>query len=370
MTAQYVKLLIASNLKHFNLKIKKVESLLKPYLSDTQYIEEYERYVETLKKRGEGVKLLYGKNIYEEVRRLSMAAREIALTEDFDVIHCHDWMTFPAGIEAKKASGKPLVVHVHATEFDRTGGNSTNQYVYDIERSGMEFADRIAAVSYFTKQKIMEHYGIPGDKISVVHNAVDFGDMKKFDIKNQDKVVLFLGRLTLQKGPDYFIEAAKKVLDFDPDVKFIIAGTGDMEARMIDRVAQLGIGNKVLFSGFLSGKDVDKAYQAADLYVMPSVSEPFGITPLEALRNGVPVIISKQSGVSEVLKNALKIDFWDIDEMANKMITVLNYRSLHKDLTHHGSMEVQSFSWNVPAEKCIEIYNLVINAQKKHGAHA
>lgn len=210
----------------------------------------------------------------------------------------------------------------------------------------------------------MEHYGIPEKKIVVVHNAVDFSGDKPFDIKKHEKVVLFLGRLTLQKGPDYFVEAAKKVLDYDPDIKFIIAGSGDMEARLIDRVAQLGIGNKVLFAGFVSGHDVDKAYQAADLYVMPSVSEPFGITPLEALRNNVPVIISKQSGVSEVLKHALKVDFWDIDELANKIISVLNYRSLHHELSKHGVMEVHTFSWNVPAEKCIEIYNNVINEKR------
>ena len=367
MKAEFVKLLIASNLYKYNLKIKRIDTLLTPYLSDAQYRKEYDNYVKLMEKRGDSSKVLYGKNINEEVYRLSLAARMIAETEDFDIIHCHDWMTFPAGMEAKKVSGKPLIVQVHATEFDRTGGNSINDYVYGIEKSGMEYADRVVAVSYFTKQKIMEHYGIPDKKIVVVHNAVDFsGEEHRFDIKKHEKVVLFLGRLTLQKGPDYFIEAAKRVIDYDPDVKFIIAGSGDMESRLVDRVAQLGIGNKVLFAGFVSGNDVDRAYQAADLYVMPSVSEPFGITPLEALRNGVPVIISKQSGVSEVLTHALKVDFWDIDELANKMITVLNYRTLHHELVKHGSMEVHTFNWNVPAQKCIDIYNAVLH-EKHHG---
>jgi glycogen(starch) synthase len=368
MKAEFVKLLIASNLSRYNLKIKRIDSLLKPYISDVQYQKDYDRYVETMKKKGESIKLLYGRNIYEEVYRLSLAARAIAMNEDFDIIHCHDWMTFPAGMEAKKVSGKPLIVHVHSTEYDRTGGNSVNSYVYDIERKGMEFADRIVAVSYFTKEKIMEHYGIRAEKIVVVHNAVEFGNEQKFDIEKHEKVVLFLGRLTLQKGPDYFIEAAKRVIDYDPDVKFIVAGTGDMEARLIDRVAQLGIGNKVLFAGFVSGHDVDRAYQAADLYVMPSVSEPFGLTPLEALRNNVPVIISKQSGVSEVLKHALKVDFWDIDELANKIISVLNYRNLHHELSKHGLMEVHTFSWNVPAQKCIDMYNDVLHERGHAGA--
>ncbi|MGV8087167.1 MAG: glycosyltransferase family 4 protein [Candidatus Woesearchaeota archaeon] len=360
MKAEYVKLMIASNLKKYNVKIKHVDTLLRPYLSDVQYIKEYDRRLELIKNGNVNSNVIYGKNIYEEVYRLSLAAKVIALSDDYDVIHCHDWMTFAAGIEAKKATGKPLVVHVHATEYDRGGGNGVNSHVYNMEREGMMFADRIIAVSNFTKQKLIDHYGISGDKITVVHNAVDFSEDKKFDIKKQDKVVLFLGRLTLQKGPDYFIEAAKKVLDYDPDVRFIIAGNGDMEAKIVDRVAQLGIGNKVLFAGFVSGNDVDKAYRAADLYVMPSVSEPFGITPLEALRNNVPVIISKQSGVSEVLKNALKVDFWDVDELANKIISVLNYRSLHHDLSNHGFMEVHTFSWNIPADKCIEVYNSVI----------
>ncbi|HYD03450.1 MAG TPA: glycosyltransferase family 4 protein [Alphaproteobacteria bacterium] len=366
MRTEYVKLLIASNtnLSKYNFKVKHVETLLAPYQSEAQYQKEYDQYVQSLKNSktssGGGAKLLYGKNIYDEVYRFSLAARDIALTEEFDIIHCHDWMTFPAGIEAKRATGKPLVVHVHATEFDRTGGNSVNDYISHIEYEGMANADRVVAVSYYTKQKIMQHYSIPAEKITVIHNAVDFGEEKKYDIKKHEKVVLFLGRLTLQKGPDYFVEAAKRVLDYDPDVKFIIAGSGDMEARLIDRVAQLGIGHKVLFAGFISGEEVNKAYQAADLYVMPSVSEPFGITPLEALRNGVPVIISKQSGVGEVLKNALKVDFWDIDELANKMISVLNYRNLHHELSKHGSIEVHSFSWNVPAQKCIDVYHEVL----------
>jgi len=358
ISSSHVKLIVASNLKRYSIKIKKFNTLLKPYLSEEGYSQEYQRYIESRKGN---TKPLYGKDIYEEVYRLALTAKLIALSDDYDIIHCHDWMTFPAGIEAKKATGKPLIVHIHATEFDRTGGNGVNQYVYDVEREGMHAADRVIAISEFVKRNIIKNYGVPESKISLVHNGIDYYIPQRFNIRKNEKVVLFLGRLTLQKGPDYFIEAAKKVLDFDPDVKFIIFGTGDMEHKLVQRVAELGIGNNVLFGGFVTGSEVDKAFQLADLFVMPSVSEPFGLTPLEALRNNVPVIISKQSGVSEVLKNALKVDFWDIDELANKIISVLNYRALHHELRHHGSLEVQTFNWNVPAQKCISIYNQLVN---------
>jgi glycosyltransferase involved in cell wall biosynthesis len=360
MKGEHVNLIIASNIAGYKIHIKTIPTLLKPYMSEEKYSEEYQRHVERLKKSSP-TKALYGKDIYEEVYRFSKIARLIALSEEFDIIHCHDWMTFPAGIEAKNATGKPLVLHVHATEFDRTGGNSVNQYVYDMEKVGMQAADRILSVSAFTKNKIIQYYGISADKIEVVHNAVEFPEIAIYEGKKHAKTVLFLGRLTLQKGPDYFIEATKKVIDYDPEIRFIIVGTGDMESRMIDRVAQLGIGQNVLFAGFLSGNEVDKAYQAADLYVMPSVSEPFGITPLEALRNNIPVIISKQSGVSEVLKNALKVDFWDIEEMANMIITTLNYSALHTDLKAHGVSEVQTFNWDIPAEKCVQVYNKLLS---------
>jgi glycosyltransferase involved in cell wall biosynthesis len=272
-------------------------------------------------------------------------------------------MTYKAGIEAKKASGKPLVIHVHATEFDRTGGNGVNQHVYNIEKHGMERADRIITVSQFTKDKVMHHYGIDPNKIDVVHNAVEFTDYdfsnEEFKIKEQDKVVLFLGRITLQKGPDYFVYAAKKCLEVDPNIKFIVAGSGDMERFMIEKAAELGIGDKMLFMGFLRGRDIDRAYRMADVYVMPSVSEPFGITPLEAMRNQTPVIISKQSGVSEVINHCLKVDFWDIDKMANQILGLLHYKECHEELRYHGSREVRKFDWNIPAQKCIDIYNKV-----------
>jgi len=307
---------------------------------------------------------IYGKNLFAEVLRYAKKAAIIAKKYPHDVIHAHDWLTYKAGIEAKKASGKPLVIHVHATEFDRTGGNGVNQFVYDIEREGMEMADKIIAVSNFTKNKIIYNYGVNPDKITVVHNAVEFTNSKynhNFVIKETDKVVLFLGRVTLQKGPDYFIQAAKKALELDPIIKFIVAGAGVMLRQTIEKAAELGIADKVLFTGFINPNEVDKLYKIADLYVMPSVSEPFGITPLEAMRNNVPVLISKQSGVSEVLNHCLKVDFWDIDSMVNKMLGVLKYEALTNTLKHHASIEIQKFNWDEPAKKCLEVYNKTLS---------
>ncbi len=331
-----------------------VRSLLQGY----QTIEGYE--AEHAKMHG--VKDLYGKNLYDEVERYAEAAKDIAVATDFDVIHAHDWMTFKAGIAAKEASGKPLIVQVHATEFDRSGGLGVTPHVYGLEREGMHKADKIITVSEFTKGKIVEHYGIPADKVRVVHNAVEFTerDFRSSGLASREgPLVLFLGRITLQKGPEYFLEAAKKVLEIREDITFVFAGSGDMQKQMIREVAAAGLSDRILFTGWLRGPDVDKMYQMADLYIMPSVSEPFGITPLEAMRNDVPVIISKQSGVSEILTHCLKVDFWDIDELANKILAVLEHRELKGELTRQGKEEVLGISWDVPAEKCITLYKEV-----------
>lgn len=343
--------------------IKEVETLLLPYISYDQYDERYIKFKSQLLQKlketdTDDNQIVYGKNLYEEVYRYSQKAGLIAKMTDFDIIHAHDWLTYKAGIKAKKESGKPLVIHVHATEFDRTGGHP-NQYIYDIEREGMHEADSIIAVSNFTKAKIVEHYGVPAEKVTVIHNAVEFNDndfSKESGLSNKDKVVLFLGRLTMQKGPEYFLEAAHKVLQKDPDIKFVVAGSGDMENFMIEKAAELGISNKVLFSGFLRGADIDRAYQMASTYVMPSISEPFGITPLESMRNGTPTIISKQSGVSEVVNNTFKVDFWDVNELANKMYALTNFKPLHQEMSVNGKNEAYQFSWDEPARKCIDVY--------------
>ncbi len=330
-----------------NLSLNYINSALLPYLNDSSYFS----YL------SESEQDLYGKNLFEEVQKYSLAGEKIAKKTDFDIIHCHDWMTFKAGIKAKKATGKPLIVHVHATDFDRTLDNP-NKIVYNIEKEGMEYADYIIAVSHYTKNKIIRNYGIRPEKIHVVHNGIENNgyELKK-GIKENDDIVLFLGRLTLQKGPEYFIDAAAKVLRVLPETKFVIGGSGEMLGRLIDKTIALGIARNVLFAGHLSGREIDKAYKMAKLYVMPSVSEPFGITPLESIKNSTPVLISKNSGVSEVLQNCLKVDFWDIDEMASKIISVLRYKSLHSCLVENSLSDIKKLSWENAAEKCINIYN-------------
>jgi len=305
----------------------------------------------------------YAGDLFTEVQRYARLASAVAMEESFDVIHAHDWMTYPAGMAVASLTGKPLVVHVHSTEFDRSGEH-VNQRIYDIERAGMHHASRIITVSHYTKKLVESRYGVPGDKIEVVYNAIDLNGkrngIKLHDIRRDEKIVLFLGRITMQKGPEYFLAAAKKVLEVIDNVRFIMAGSGDMIRHTIELAAAMGIGHKVLFTGFLRGDDVDRAFRMADLYVMPSVSEPFGIAPLEALSNDVPVIISKQSGVAEILSHVLKVDFWDVNEMANKIIAVLRHPPLQTTLREHGNFEVRKLSWADSARRCIGVYQSVM----------
>ena len=347
--AEYVKLVGA------NIKVVSIDSPIVGYMTSQGYSSK------TFSK-GSG-NSLYGKDLYKEVYRFSKRVAEIAMKEDFDIIHAHDWMTYQAGLNARKVSGKPLVLHMHATSFDRAANNHVNQYVYDIERKGMHEADHVIAVSNFTKDKVVKHYGVDPNKITVVHNSVDLQEHHFQDggvIKPADNVVLFLGRITVQKGPDYFVHAAKKVQEFLPDTKFIVAGSGDMEGYMINKVAELGMTKDFIFTGFLRGKAVDDVYKMADVYVMPSVSEPFGITPLESMANNTPTIISKQSGVSEVVQNCLQIDFWDVDELTNKIVSVLKHKALAETLQENGTHEVKQFTWDLPARKCKAVYRATL----------
>jgi glycogen synthase len=303
----------------------------------------------------------YGGDMFSEIQRYASLASEIARNESFEVVHAHDWMTYPAGLAVAGLKGAPLVVHVHSTEFDRSGEH-IDQRIYDIERRGMHGAMKVIAVSHLTKNICVHRYGVDPDKVEVVYNAVELNgngfDEEKYKIHNDEKIVLFLGRITFQKGPEYFLAAAKKVLEVVENVKFVMAGSGDMIRRVIEQAAAMGIGHKVLFTGFLRGPDVDKIFKMADLYVMPSISEPFGIAPLEAMSHDVPVLISKQSGVSEVLTHALKCDFWDIDDMANKIIAVLRHPPLASTLRQHGAFDVRRRSWADAAKQCIQVYEM------------
>lgn len=299
----------------------------------------------------------YGSNLMEEVARYALVGASIAQQYNFDVIHAHDWLTYSAGILAKHATGKPLVVHIHATEFDRSGQNYNTQ-VYEIERKGMEAADLVIAVSNLTRKTVIEKYHINPEKVITVHNAVEPTDksLEKSKKNVSEKIVTFLGRITFQKGPEYFIEAAYKILQKDDNVRFVMAGSGDLLEKMIKRVAALKISSHFHFTGFLKGDDVDKMFGLSDVYVMPSVSEPFGISPLEAMRYNVPVVISKQSGVAEVLHNVMKVDFWDIDAMADAIYGLLHYDSMNKMCADLGAKEVDDLKWEAAAAKVAKIY--------------
>ena len=356
-----------------NVKFHEIESLLMPYTGPEYYQAEYEAIIRQKKtgyagqgngEQSEEISSHYCGDMFREIHRYAASAVSLAAREEFDVVHAHDWMTYPAGVAVAAVSGKPLVVHVHSTEFDRSGEH-VNQMIYDIERKGLHAADKIIAVSHLTRSIIISRYGIVGEKVEVVYNGVERNGhagavFDKVGIRSNEKIVLFLGRITMQKGPEYFLMAAKKVLEVMDNVNFVMAGSGDMMHRTIEMAAEMGIGQKVLFTGFLHGADVEKVYDMADLYVMPSVSEPFGIAPLEALNHDVPVLISKQSGVAEVLTHVLKVDFWDIEEMANKIIAVLKYPSLQMTLREHGNFEVRKLRWEDSARKCIEVYEDVM----------
>ncbi|MEE4285925.1 MAG: glycosyltransferase family 4 protein [Mariniphaga sp.] len=346
-----------------------VQSQVIPYMNEDEFwklknkpLPPKVRFVKT----NEGLKINfsggYGINLMEEIKNYAVVAEIIARKNNFNLIHAHDWLAYPAGIAAKKASGKPLVIHVHATDFDRSGGN-VNPTVYAIEREGMEMADKIIAVSNFTRQTIIEKYNIPPEKIVTVYNAVESVTKEyKSNFKKgvNEKLVTFLGRITMQKGPEYFIEAAHLVIKKTDNVRFVMAGSGDKMNEMVERVAQLGMADKFHFTGFLKGDDVNQMFQMTDVFVMPSVSEPFGIVPLEAMQAEVPVIISNQSGVSEILNHAIKIDFWDTYAMADAIYGLITYPALAGFLKKSGKKEVGGLKWQHSARRVQEVYESVL----------
>lgn len=372
-----------------NLETFAIPSLLSPYLDEQSFGEiaslfgqggqrysvfelqemaarARERYIAEAAAAGEaGVanpKERYGRDIFQEVARFTNNVVALMVDREFDVIHAHDWMTYPAGVALSQITGKPLVVHVHSLEYDRSGA-AVNPRIFEIERLGVTHARTVIAVSYYTMSVVHQQHGVPLEKIQVVHNGVYPKEVVQSYRRSQnwpEHVVLFLGRITFQKGPDYFVEAAARVIPHVPDVLFVMAGSGDMLPRLVNRVGELGIGQYFYFPGFLRGEDVERMFSVADLYVMPSVSEPFGISALEAISFDTPVIISRQSGVSEVLSHALKVDFWDLDRLADLMINALVHNELRDDMVSMAREEVKRLHWDAAALKTAEIYRKVL----------
>ena len=317
-------------------------------------------------------------NLFKRVSHYTTSCRNISDVENFDIIHAHDWMTFKAAIKIKKSKNKPLIVHVHSTEVDRQGINNIKKEIYNIEKNGMEIADKIIAVSNFTKKRIIKYYKISPKKIEVIHNAItlkrsgcnkkEIDKIKNLIKKQSEKIntnkkkfkVLFLGRLTAQKGPGYFIDTAHKILQSKNNVEFIVVGDGDMKNKIIKKATKLGISKNIIFTGYLQGCQIDSIYKLADVYVMPSVCEPFGLAPLESMKNGTPVILSKDAGVCEIIKNCLKVNYWNINQMAKKVIQLLESPLLHKKLSINGKKEIKKISWNKTAQKCKVLYKQIL----------
>ena len=345
-----------------NLHIRTVDSALRPYMNERQY----QSLLTKIHHQGDSPFAMsgsYGPNLLAEIWRYGKVAEGIAQKETFDIIHGHDWTSVLACVRAQRISGKPYVYHAHALEFDRSGEN-INPIVYDMEKYGMEAANHVIAVSHYTKEHIIRRYGVKPEKITVVHNAVSRGESGErigTQKKEGEKLVLFLGRITFQKGPDYFVEAASLVLESIKGVQFVMAGAGDMMPQMIEKVAGMQMGSHFHFTGFLRGAEVERMFAMSDLYVMPSVSEPFGISPLEAMLYDVPVIISKQSGVAEILHHALKVDFGNVREMADKMIALLRHPSLVDEMSAGAREELKKIKWEQAAEKIRAVYQQVLN---------
>ena len=311
----------------------------------------------------------YPENLQDEINNYSIVAGVIARQQEYDIIHAHDWLTYPAGIHAKNVSGKPLIIHVHATDFDRSRGH-VNPTVYGIEKDGMDHADCIMCVSELTRQTVINHYHQDPNKCITMHNAVyplsqEILDMvaerRKEHGHRKEKVVTVLGRITMQKGPEYFVEAAALVLQRTRNIRFCMAGSGDMMNDMINMVAARGIADRFHFPGFMRGKQVYEAFADSDVYVMPSVSEPFGISPLEAMQCGVPSIISKQSGCAEILDKCIKTDYWDIYAMADAMYSLCTNDSLHEYLKIEGKNEVDQITWEKVGKRIYDVYNQFIH---------
>lgn len=349
------------------LDIVKIPAAFYAYDTLESYSKRYLKWMKESELFGsdKSMKEIYGKNLLEEVYLYAKRVATLFSNSDFDVIHAHDWTTIPAALLLKKLTGKPIILHVHITEFDKTGGMGGHEEILKIEKEGFDNADTIISISNWIKNRLINNYGTDSRKIKIVHNG-GISDLvptliKNDADKNNEKIVLFAGRITLQKGVEYFIRAAKKALEYDNDMKFIIAGSGDQLPKMIELAAELNIGKNILFYGFYTRQEAEKLFSIADVFVMPSVSEPFGIVPLEAVAKGTPTIISKQSGISEVLEHTFKVDFWDTDEIAHKMLALIRYPNLHENIRTNAHKDFDKFSWEEPTRKIVEIYSNIVN---------
>ena len=349
--------LIITNRKYKNIRYEKTNTDFIAYMDSVSLKNSSNQEISTEHPK----EPIYGKNLAQEVNKFTKAMVELTAEEEFDLIHAQDWVTFPAGIALKEKTKKPLIAHMHITEFNKTGMQHADPFVYTIEKKGMETADKVVAVSNRLKKIITEKYMIDEKKIDVIHHApIPMNQNIYFDgkeLKGKDKLVLFAGRLTLQKGPDWFIKAAEKVLEYEKNVKFVMAGKGDMMDELMNKVAEKGLGTKITFLGFFTREQADKLFSMADVYVCPSVEEPFCVIPHEAQMKKTPVVLSKQTGIAEVFQNSLKVDFWDVEKMASHIISLLRYPDLHTELNGNGYKEVTSITWGTPAQQCIELYN-------------
>ncbi len=300
----------------------------------------------------------YGFNLFHKVNLFARVCEELSLDGDFDVVHAHDWVTFPAALRIKNRTGKPLVLHVHALETDRSGEATRNE-IYWLERDSLQHADRIIAVSEYTKEQMVGHYQIDRAKITVVHNGIDPANFERVAHKLRDKLVVFLGRITHQKGPNFLLETAEKVARVYPRVKFVVAGVGDQFCHLLETAAYKKVGSKFIFTGFLSKAKVNELLSMADVYFMPSISEPFGLTALEAAQHKVPSVISSQSGAAEVMKASLQADFWDTDKHANYIHALLRYKVLNQELSEAANKQLHDLSWDHAIQKIMDVYRQV-----------
>lgn len=341
-------------------KVRHTDVSLQPYQQGDSIITVIVGY------KKDGTPIIRSRTILEEVHRFAHQAALIAEEEEFDVIHAHDWTSYLAGVAAKIASGKPLILHVHATSFDQAGGENVDPSILKVELEGFAMADKIVAVSQYTKNIIVNKHQVPAERVEVVHNGCDVFEPERHptalaELKRQGKkIVLYHGRISIQKGVDYFVKAARRVVDVDKDVIFVISGWGDMRVQIIELVGAMGLSENVLFAGALWEEDRDRMYQSADLVVMPSVSEPFGLVPLEALQHGTPSVITKQSGAAEVMSHVLKVDFWDTDEMANQILSSLRYPAIRYQMVKEGKEQMKSLSWCHAARKMRLLYQSLV----------